>query len=161
IGGGGRYDDLVARFTGQLVPATGFSIGVSRLAAALAAANADALNADGPIVVLPFDKEGMADCFAIAQELRGAGYRAEVYLGGAGTKPQLKYADKRNAPLAVILGGDERANNQVTVKDLKLGAQLATEAGDDREAYRAAQSRIQQTIPRGELVAFVGKALSP
>ncbi|MGE0046691.1 MAG: histidine--tRNA ligase [Hyphomonadaceae bacterium] len=160
IGGGGRYDDLVARFTGQSIPATGFSIGVSRLAAALEAAKQNEAKADGPIVVLPFDKDGMADCFAIAADLRNAGYRAEVYLGGAGTKPQLRYADKRNAPLAIILGGDERANNQVTVKDLKLGEKLAAEAGDDREAYKAAQSRIQQTIPRADLIAHVRKALS-
>lgn len=158
IGGGGRYDDLVARFTGQLVPATGFSIGVSRLAAALEASKQDTA-ADGPIVVLPFDKDGMAECFEIARDLRAAGQNAEVYLGGSGPKAQLKYADKRNAPLAVILGGDERANKQVTVKDLKLGARLAAEAGDDRDAYRAAQERIQRTIARGELIAHVHRAL--
>ncbi|MBI1252469.1 MAG: histidine--tRNA ligase [Alphaproteobacteria bacterium] len=158
IGGGGRYDDLVSRFKGQAIPATGFSVGVSRLAAALQ--QMAQTQADGPIVVLPFDPEGMADCFSIAQEVRAAGFSAEVYLGGSGPKAQLKYADKRNAPLAIILGGDERANGQVTVKDLKLGAKLSAEAGDDREAYKQAQDRIQQTIPRADLIAAVRKALS-
>ncbi len=159
IGGGGRYDDLVSRFKGQAIPATGFSVGVSRLAAALEIMRGDG-RADGPIVVLPFDPKGMSDCFAIAQELRAAGFRAEVYLGGAGPKAQLKYADKRNAPLAIILGGDERAAGAVTVKDLKLGETLSAQIGEDRDAYRAAQARVQQTIPRDDLIAFVRKALS-
>jgi histidyl-tRNA synthetase len=97
IGGGGRYDDLVSRFRGSAIPATGFSVGVSRLTAALALADA-ARPAPGPIVVLPFAAEAIGDCFTLAATVRGAlNYPAEVYLGGAGPKAQLKYADKRNA----------------------------------------------------------------
>ncbi|MBL8548534.1 MAG: histidine--tRNA ligase [Hyphomonadaceae bacterium] len=155
IGGGGRYDDLVARFTGQKIPATGFSIGVSRLAAAL---EKQAEAADGPIVVLPFDKEGMADCFGFAKALRAAGLRAEVYLGGSGPKAQLKYADKRNAPVAVILGGDERRDGTVTLKGMKLGAEMAKNVSDNKEwrEGRPAQSVVKQA----DLVASVQRMLT-
>ncbi len=159
VGGGGRYDDLVSRFKGQPIPATGFSIGVSRLAAALAMAQG-AREADGPVVVLPFDAEGMADCFAIAADLRAAGIAAEVYLGGSGPKAQLKYADKRNAPAAVILGGDERAAGAVTVKDLKLGLALSALAESDREAWKARQGEVQQTIKRTAMVDHVRAILA-
>jgi histidyl-tRNA synthetase len=159
VGGGGRYDDLVSRFKGQPIPATGFSIGVSRLAAALAMAQG-ALEADGPVVVLPFDADGMADCFAIAADLRAAGIAAEVYLGGSGPKAQLKYADKRNAPAAVILGGDERAAGAVTVKDLKLGLALSALAEGDREAWKARQGEVQQTIKRAAMVDHVRAILA-
>lgn len=159
VGGGGRYDDLVSRFKGQPIPATGFSIGVSRLAAALASAGFDDAF-DGPIVVLPFDAEAMADCFAIARELRERLPRpAEVYLGGSGPKAQLKYADKRGAPVAVIIGTDERAAGQATVKDLRLGASLAAKAGDDREAYAALREKVQATVARADLVAQVARML--
>jgi histidyl-tRNA synthetase len=154
VGGGGRYDDLIARFRGERIPATGFSIGVSRLAAALEAQNAGA-QADGPVVVLPFAGEGMAECFAIAAELRGAGVRAEVYLGGSGPKAQLKYADKRAAPVAVIVGGDELAKGVVTLKDLKRGAALAQTMGEDREAWTKARETLQREAPRAELVSAV------
>jgi histidyl-tRNA synthetase len=159
IGGGGRYDDLVARFTGQPVPATGFSFGVSRLAAALRAAGHDeGAGARGPVVIIAFDDAAMGAYFAAAGELRAAGIPAEVYLGGSGMRAQMKYADRRLSPAAVILGGDEIAAGQVTIKDLDLGRQLA--AGiTDNEQWR--QDRPGQvTVPRGELVAVVGKILA-
>ena len=110
IGGGGRYDDLVARFTGETTPATGFSFGVSRLVSALRAAGRDAgAAARGPVVVIAFDQARMPDYFALAAELRGAGIAAEVYLGSSGMKAQMKYADRRLSPAAVILGEDEIA----------------------------------------------------
>jgi histidyl-tRNA synthetase len=126
VGGGGRYDDLVARFTGQSVPATGFSFGVSRLASALRAAGRDlGAEARGPVVVIAFNEADMAAYFAAVGELRAAGIAAEVYLGSSGMRPQMKYADRRLSPAAVILGGDELAAGQVTIKDLDLGRQLA------------------------------------
>ena len=158
VGGGGRYDGLVSRFRGEPVPATGFSIGVSRLAAAL---NAQAeAESDGPVVVLVMDQARAADSLAMAAELRAAGMRAEAYLGAAGMKAQLKYADKRNAPIAVIQGGDEVAKGVVTLKDLKLGAQIAAGLGEDREAYSRLRAQVQQEVPRGELAASVKKMLS-
>jgi len=154
IGGGGRYDDLVARFTGERTPATGFSFGVSRLAAALAATGrAEAAESRGPVVVIAFAEARMADYQAVAAELRAAGLAAEVYLGGSGMKAQMKYADRRIAPAAIILGDDEIAAGQVTVKDLDLGRQLARGIKDNA-AWRADRPG-QVTIPRADLVAAV------
>jgi histidyl-tRNA synthetase len=154
IGGGGRYDDLVARFTGQSVPATGFSFGVSRLAAALRAAGRE-LSAEGrgPVVVIAFSAEAIAEYFAVAGELRAAGIPAEVYLGQAGMKAQMKYADRRMSPAAVMLGEDEIAAGTVTVKDLDAG-RAAAAALKDNAAWKAERPG-QATVPRGELVAVL------
>ncbi|MBC7768431.1 MAG: histidine--tRNA ligase [Phycisphaerales bacterium] len=161
VGGGGRYDDLIARFTGERVPATGFSIGVSRLVAAQKALGlGGAGRADPLVIVLAMDRDRMGDYFAIANELRGGGVRAEVYLGGAGMKAQLKYADKRGASIAVIQGGDELAKGIVTLKDLKLGAAVASKLGEDREAYAKAREQVQQEIPRAQVVAAVQQMLA-
>lgn len=158
VGGGGRYDDLVARFRGERIPATGFSIGVSRLAAALQAqAAADAV---GPVVVLVMDQARIGDALAMANELRAAGVRAEAYLGAGGMKAQLKYADKRAAPIAVIQGGDELAKGVVTLKDLKLGEQMAQSLGEDREAYAKAREQVQREVARSDLVAAVREILT-
>jgi histidyl-tRNA synthetase len=154
VGGGGRYDDLVARFRGERIPATGFSVGVSRLAAALQAQ--DEAQADGPIVILPFAKEAVGECFRIAMGLRTElrmllsedAPGVEVYLGGGGPKAQLKYADKRHSPIALIVGGDELAKGVVTLKDLKLGERIASQLGEDREAYAKAREQVQQEVPR-------------
>jgi histidyl-tRNA synthetase len=157
VGGGGRYDGLVARFRGEPVPATGFSIGVSRLAGALQA-QSDA-EQEGPVVVLVMDQARIGDAMAMAAELRAGGVRAEVYLGASGMKAQLKYADKRAAPVAVIQGSDELAKGVVTLKDLKLGARIAKGLGEDREAYARSREQAQREVPRGELVAEVRKML--
>jgi histidyl-tRNA synthetase len=153
IGGGGRYDDLVARFTGQRTPATGFSFGVSRLAAALATAETEVARQRGPVVILALDQGLMGDYFAIAQELRAAGLPAEVYLGGSGMRAQMKYADRRLSPAAVILGGDEIAAGTVTIKDLDLGRALASSVADN-QAWREGRPG-QVTAPRADLVAQV------
>jgi histidyl-tRNA synthetase len=158
VGGGGRYDDLVARFRGERIPATGFSIGVSRLAAALQAQ--EETQAEGPVVVLVMDQARIADALAMADELRRAGVRAEAYLGAAGMKAQLKYADKRASPIAVIQGGDELAKGVVTLKDLKLGAKIASGLGEDREAYAKAREQVQVEVPRAQLVAAVQQMLA-
>jgi histidyl-tRNA synthetase len=158
IGGGGRYDDLVARFTGERTPATGFSFGVSRLASALRAAGRAASEARGPVVVIAFSQTRMADYFAVAREIRAAGIPAEVYLGSSGMKAQMKYADRRLSPAAVIVGDDELAAGTVTVKDLDLGRELAAKVADNAE-WRAERPG-QQTIPRGELVAALRRILA-
>lgn len=153
VGGGGRYDGLVSRFRSEPVAATGFSIGVSRLAAAMQAQQA--AQTQGPVVVLVMDQARVGDSLAMAAELRAAGIRAEAYLGAAGMKAQLKYADKRNAPIAVIQGGDELARGTVTLKDLARGAEIAKLAGEDRDAYAKLREQVQIEIPRGELIAAV------
>jgi histidyl-tRNA synthetase len=159
VGGGGRYDDLVARFTGQPLPATGFSFGVSRLAAALRAAGVEqAGEARGPVVVVAFDASAMPEYLRAAGELRAAGMPAEVYLGAAGMKAQLKYADRRGSPAAVIMGSDELAAGTVTVKDLDLGRELARGLSDNA-AWREGRPG-QVSASRGELVATVRTILS-
>jgi histidyl-tRNA synthetase len=160
IGGGGRYDDLVARFTGEPTPATGFSFGVTRLAAALKAAGRDlAADVRGPVVVLILDQARVGDYFAVAGELRAAGIAAEVYLGASGMRPQMKYADRRLSPAAVIIGGDEFAAGTVTIKDLDLGRELAAGVSDNA-AWRAERPG-QMTVPRAELVVTIRTIMDP
>ncbi|MEO1493269.1 MAG: histidine--tRNA ligase [Pseudomonadota bacterium] len=152
VAGGGRYDDLVKRFTGETVPATGVSIGVDRLLAALVASHGSGTQAQGPVVIVAMDRAEMAAYQTMCAELRNAGIRAEVFLGGGNMAKQLKYADKRAAPIAVIEGGDERAKGVVTLKDLALGARLAAEI-ETNEEWKAQPAQIN--VPRGDLVTEV------
>jgi len=152
VAGGGRYDDLVKRFTGQEVPATGISIGVDRLLAALRMKGGIEPPSLGPVVITVMDRDRMSDYQAMASELRTAGIRAEVYLGNPKNfGNQLKYADNRKSPIAVIEGGDEKTAGIVQIKDLILGAQLAKDA--TLEEWKARPSQIE--APRQELVAQV------
>ncbi len=152
IVGGGRYDGLVARFTGQDVPATGISIGVSRLLSALRArAGLEAFGIEPLCVVLVLERNAAAESLRIARELRDAGLRAEAYAGEGGMKAQLRYADRRGAAIVVIEGGDERARGEITLKDLKRGAELSKTA-ETRDAWLEARP-AQRTVARNELVA--------
>jgi histidyl-tRNA synthetase len=159
VGGGGRYDDLVARFTGEKVPATGFSIGVSRLQAALSLIDGQQRQALGPVVVLVMDKGEVARYQKITQDLRNAGIRAEMYLGSSGMKAQMKYADKRNAPCAIIQGSDERAKGEVTIKDLIEGAKAAAAIKDNKEwkAARPAQFSVSEANLIDEVKKLVAR----
>ena len=158
VGGGGRYDGLVARFKGTTIPATGFSIGVSRLYQALSALGRTGTAAKiGPAVILILDQTRLGDYQQMAQELRAAGIRAEIYLGSSGMKAQMRYADKRGAPLVVIQGEDERQRGEVTIKDLIEGARLAGEI-QGREEWREGRP-AQFAVPRGELVTAVASVL--
>jgi histidyl-tRNA synthetase len=153
VGGGGRYDGLVERFLGSKVPATGFSIGVSRLQAALTVLNKDKFAASGPVVVLVMDKAELPRYQKMAQSLRQAGIRAEMYLGSAGIKAQMKYADKRGAPCVVIQGGDERARGEVEIKDLVAGAKAAANIKDAKE-WRESRP-AQFSVAEANLIAAV------
>jgi histidyl-tRNA synthetase len=157
IASGGRYDGLVERFKGIEVPAVGVSIGVSRLLAALALRKTAVAAEAGPVVVLALEADRMADYQKIAADLRAAGVRAEVYLGGSGMKAQMKYADKRAAPLVVIVGEDERAKGEATIKDMRLGAALSKEIGDNAEWRESGKAQI--SVPRAEIVANVRRML--
>ena len=158
VGGGGRYDDLVSRFIGQAVPATGFSIGVSRLYSALKLlGKTQTAETLAPVVVLVMDKERQGDYQKMVQQLRGAGIRAEMYVGTGKIPAQMKYADKRGSPLVVIQGGDEKARGEVTLKDLALGSQLAQNI-ESRAEY-ASQRLAQVTVPEADLVSGVKKML--
>ncbi|HEV2898473.1 MAG TPA: HisS family protein [Pseudaminobacter sp.] len=160
VGGGGRYDGLVSRFRGEPVPATGFSIGVSRLMTALKnLGKLDTSDVIAPVVVLVMDKdtESLGRYQKMVSQLRQAGIRAEMYLGGAGMKAQLKYADRRGSPCAIIQGGDERAKGEVQIKDLIEGKRLSEEITDNvvwREGRPA-----QVTVAEGELVEAVRRIL--
>ncbi|MEY4708850.1 MAG: hypothetical protein RJB58_2573 [Pseudomonadota bacterium] len=153
VAGGGRYDDLVARFTGQQVPATGVSIGVSRLMSALSSRGLMEA-AQAPLtVVTVFDKNDAASSFAMVQELRSVGLRAEAYVGNGKMGDQFKYADKRGAAIAVIEGSDERARGEVTLKDLALGAELAKSV--ETRAEWVANREAQKSVKRTDLVSEI------
>ena len=156
VAGGGRYDDLVKRFTGQEVPATGVSIGVDRLLAALQAKGRMSAQAEGPVVVTVMDKARMSDYQAMVAELRQAGIRAEVYLGNPKNfGNQLKYADRRASPVAVIAGGDEFDKGMIQIKDLILGAKIAESATLEEWKDRPSQYEVA----RGDLVSKVREIL--
>jgi histidyl-tRNA synthetase len=163
VGGGGRYDGLVSRFRGEPVPATGFSIGVSRLQAALTMlGKLDTAPEFGPVVVTVFDRERVADYQKMVAALRAAKIRAELYLGNPKNMGnQLKYADKRNSPCVIIQGSDEKddpAGPQVLLKDLILGAELA-KLEKDRDEYLQKQGEAQTKVPQAALVEEVRKIL--
>jgi len=163
VGGGGRYDALVERFMGRKVPATGFSIGVSRLQAALSHLGGGMLAGTGPVVVIAMDKERIADYQRLAQRLRqpsdgGPPIAVEVYLGSAGIKAQMRYADKRNAPCVIIQGGEERAKGVVEVKDLIEGSKAAAAIRDSREWRGSRPAQI--SVPDADLLTAVRQVLA-
>jgi histidyl-tRNA synthetase len=163
VGGGGRYDGLVSRFRGEPVPATGFSIGVSRLAAALQhLGKLESKPATGPVVVTVFDRDRLADYQQMVSRLRSADppIRAELYLGNPkNLGNQLKYADRRNAPCVVIQGSDEKAKGEVTIKDLIVGAELAKlEKGRDEHLQKQAEAQI--SVAEDKLVDGVRQILA-
>jgi histidyl-tRNA synthetase len=156
---GGRYDGLVERFTGEKVPATGISIGVSRLLYGLQLLGQYKESAaPGPVVVLVLDRDRIADYQRMAAELRNANIRAELYLGESGMKAQMKYADRRGSPCVVIQGGDERAKGEVTIKDLIEGAEKSKTI-EGNVAWREERPG-QFTVPQGDLVKAVQGVLA-
>jgi histidyl-tRNA synthetase len=160
VGGGGRYDGLISRFRSEPVPATGFSIGVSRLLAALEyLGKVDLKTERGPVVVTVFDPDRIADYQTMVARLRHAGIRAELYLGSGKFGPQMKYADRRNSPCVVIQGSDEKARGEVTIKDLIVGAELAkSEKG--REQHLQKQAEAQRSVPEEKMVEAVREVLA-
>jgi len=165
VAGGGRYDGLVGRFRNEPVPATGFSIGVSRLYTALKLTGSPLVAGaakPGPVVVTVMDKDRIGDYQRMVSELRSAGIAAELYLGSSGFNAQMKYADKRRSPCVVIQGGDEKAAGTVQVKDLILGAELAKlgREGKDREEYLERQKDAQFAVPEQRLVEAVKQVLA-
>ncbi|PPQ40363.1 histidyl-tRNA synthetase [Rhodoblastus acidophilus] len=161
IGGGGRYDGLVGRFRAENAPATGFSIGVSRLFAALKAIDSPLVAAQphrGPVVVLVMDRDHLAHYQTLVARLRQAGLRAELYLGGAGMKAQMKYADKRHSPCVIIQGSNEREKGEVQIKDLIDGAQAAAAIASNEEWKAARPAQI--SVSEDEMVSAVQDILA-
>jgi histidyl-tRNA synthetase len=160
VAGGGRYDGLVARFRGEAVPATGFSIGVSRLLAALThLGKVETKPEPGPVIVTVLDKDRVADYQRMASTLRQAGIRAELYLGSGKFGPQMKYADRRRSPCVVIQGSDEKAKGEVQIKDLIVGAELAG-LSKERDDYLQKQAAAQFAVPEDKLVEKVREVLA-
>jgi histidyl-tRNA synthetase len=160
VGGGGRYDGLVSRFRGEPVPATGFSIGVSRLQAALTMlGKLDTAKEFGPVVVTVFGGD-IADYQKMVASLRAENIRTELYLGNPkhSLGQQMKYADRRNSPCAIVQGSDEKARGKVQIKDLISGAGLTDIK--DREEYLKRQAEAQTEVDQGQLVQAVKKILA-
>jgi histidyl-tRNA synthetase len=162
VGGGGRYDGLVKRFTGQDVPATGFSIGVSRLMTALKnLGKLDVSDVIAPVLVTVMDRdtESLGRYQKFTQDLRNAGIRAEMFQGNPKDFPkQLRYADRRNCPIAIIQGGNERAEGKLIIKDLIEGKRIAATITDNAE-WREAKAG-EKVIDVKDLVAEVTKMLA-
>ena len=159
IGGGGRYDDLVARLKGVRVPSTGISVGVSRLSSALKYINQSEENSETlSVVVLVMDKEKRSEYYKIASNLRNEGISSECYSGDGGMKAQLKYADKRNARLAIIIGEDEASSKSATIKDLYIGKEFSDKISDNKE-WRSGKDS-QQNVPIKDLINSVKSILS-
>jgi len=158
IGGGGRYDDLVSRFRGQPVPATGFSFGVSRFVSALERMEALQIEAQPPVLITVFDKSLMPQYFKLAAELRDSGIRTEVFTGSGNVTKQMKYADRRGVKLAVLIGSEEAEAGQVTLKDLVLGAEMA-KAIETNEEWKSARP-AQQTVSLDHAVAAIQEMLA-
>jgi histidyl-tRNA synthetase len=151
----------VSRFRGEPVPATGFSIGVSRLMTALKnLGKLDTSDVIAPVVVLVMDKdtESLGRTQKMVADLRAAKIRAEMYLGGAGMKAQIKYADRRGSPIVVIQGGDERARGEVQIKDLIEGARQAGAIAGHAEYKEARPGQV--TVAEADLVSEVQKILA-
>ncbi|HEY5794215.1 MAG TPA: histidine--tRNA ligase [Bosea sp. (in: a-proteobacteria)] len=175
VAGGGRYDGLVGRFRPEPVPATGFSIGVSRLYSALKAVKSpivDAKNELPLVVVTAMDNkspEFMPGYQAMVSDLRKATdangkplVRADLYLGSSGFNAQMKYADRRGAICAVIQGSSEREAGTVIIKDLILGAELAAAGREvkDSAEHKAKQAEAQFAVPVAGLVEGVKRVLA-
>jgi len=160
VGGGGRYDGLVSRFRGEPVPATGFSIGVSRLQAALTLLGKVDTRAEfGPVVVTVFDRDRVADYQKFVAALRSENIRAELYLGNPKNMGnQLKYADRRNSPCVIIQGSDEKARGEVQIKDLIEGAKAAAAIASNQE-WRESRP-AQFSCKENEIVAKVREVLA-
>lgn len=152
--GGGRYDELVMRFLGEKVPATGASIGVDRLLAALIhLERAPLRKSTAQVLVAVLDEQMIDDYLAMAFELRRAGIPTEMYLGSKGIGKQFKYADQIEIPIVVICGGDEKARGTVTLKNMQKGKESAAQISDRSQWVSERPGQVE--VPRGDLIEAV------
>ena len=131
---GGRYDDLAGRYTKQHLPGVGASLGLDRLMAAMEALGLlqdAATSAD--VFIVQFSAEDLNSYIALAHHLRQAGLRTELYPEAKSIGRQLKYADRKGFPIALIRGPDERAREVWQVKDLRDGSSTEVEVKDDED----------------------------
>jgi histidyl-tRNA synthetase len=128
LGGGGRYDGLIGMFSGEDLPACGFSLGLERIIVVMTERSmfpASVQRAAADALVTLFDEEGVAEALRLAGDLRAAGISVEVYPDVDKLGKQFKYASARGLPFVTIVGGDERAAGQVTIKNMESGEQTA------------------------------------
>ncbi len=152
--GGGRYDELVMRFLGERIPATGASIGVDRLLAALIhLGRVPQQRSTAQVLVTAIDPAMMEDYLRMTFELRRAGVSAELYLGSGSIGKQIKYADQQGVPLVLIYGEDEKAKGVVTLKNLARGRARSAAVKERQEWIRERPGQIE--VPRAELVSAV------
>lgn len=158
--GGGRYDDLIERFTGQKMPATGASIGVDRLLAALRMlGKVEVEDTTAPVLVTRLDKKLTAEYQKLAVELRSAGIHTELYVGNQGIGKQFKYAGDSGKTVAIVMGSDEMEKGEVSIKDLRLGDELSKEVGPDRKKWLEEQP-AQVSVARAGMVEAVQRVLA-
>jgi histidyl-tRNA synthetase len=159
--GGGRYEGLVERFLGRKIPGVGASIGVDRLLAAMQKLGLiGASPATAQVLVTIMEPAKIGEYQKITRELRQAGINTEMYLGDEkGLGKQLQYANRQMIPFAVIVGSDEFAKGEVTIKNLNLGGQLQDKKksadSKDREEWLRLSRSVQMVAPRTGLVEHV------
>jgi len=155
VGGGGRYDGLVSRFRGEPVPATGFSIGVSRLLAALTyLGKIETKPEPGPVIVTVFGQGPPRRLPAHGRDAAPGRHPGRALSRSGKFGPQMKYADRRRSPCVVIQGTDEKQKGEVQIKDLIVGAGLAG-LSRERDDYLRKQAEAQFAVPEDQLVEAV------
>jgi len=155
LGGGGRYDNLVGMFLGQDVPACGFSLGLERIIVVMTEREmfpAELVSSPADVMVSIWNEESVADSISIAQELRNAGLRVDLYPEADKMGKQFKYASARGIPFVVVSGDDERARGEVAIKDLRSGEQRSTKRDSVAQAIRTALDVIQQAGGAGDSI---------
>jgi len=142
LGGGGRYDGLVGMFLGRDVPACGFSIGLERIIVVMTERGmfpAEVAGSGVDVMVTIWNAGAASDALRLAGDLRRAGLRVDVYPEADKLARQFKYAASRGVPMVAVIGDDERARGEVSIKDMRSGD--------------------QRSVPRAEAAAAVARAL--
>jgi histidyl-tRNA synthetase len=140
LGGGGRYDNLVGMFLGENVPACGFSLGLERIIVVMTDREMfppQLVSSPADVMVSIWNEESVADSISLAQELRNAGLRVDLYPDADKLGKQFKYASARLIPFVVIIGDEERARGDVAIKDLRSGEQRTAQRDTVAQAIRA------------------------
>jgi histidyl-tRNA synthetase len=141
LGGGGRYDNLVGMFSGEDVPACGFSLGLERIIIVMTEREMfppQLVSSPADVMVSIWNEESVADSISLAQELRGAGLRVDLYPEADKLGKQFKYASAREIPIVAVVGDEESARGQVSIKDMRSGSQQSVKRENVIDAIRAA-----------------------
>lgn len=141
LGGGGRYDNLVGMFSGQDLPACGFSLGVERIIVVMAEREmfpSKLVASPADVMVTLWKEDSISDSLALAHELRATGLRVDLYPEADKMGKQFKYASERGIPAVVVIGDDERARGEVAIKDMRTGEQRTVKRDQVASAIRQA-----------------------